>query len=91
LLVDQPHVSARALRRLARAWRQRPNTVAAAEYLGRVGAPAILPRRNWRELRTLEGDSGARALLRTAAQITRVAMPEAHLDVDTPEDLRRLR
>ena len=91
LLVDQPHVSARALGRLVAAWRRRPNIVAAAEYFGRVGAPAILPRSHWPALRTLDGDSGARAMLRTAAQISRIAMPEAALDVDTPDDLRRLR
>lgn len=91
LLADQPDVDARALRRLAAAWRRRRGTAAAAEYLGRVGVPAILPRRSWRALRGIGGDSGARALLRGAARITRVAMPEAELDVDTPDDLRRLR
>jgi CTP:molybdopterin cytidylyltransferase MocA len=90
LLVDQPNVDAHALRRLVAAWRRRPSTPAAARYLGRAGVPAILPRRSWRALRGLDGDSGARALLRGAASITLVDMPEAELDVDTPEDLVRL-
>ncbi len=91
LLADQPAVDARAIARLAAAWRNRPGQPAAAAYLNGIGVPAILPRRYWRALRELHGDSGARALLRGARNITRVAMPEAEIDVDTPEDLKRLR
>jgi CTP:molybdopterin cytidylyltransferase MocA len=90
LLVDQPNVDAAALRRLLGAWRRRPAAPAAAHYSERAGVPAILPRRAWRALRTLEGDAGARALLRGASAITLVAMPEAELDIDRPRDLARL-
>lgn len=90
LLADQPNVDAAALRRLLAAWRRRPSYPAAARYLGRAGVPAILPRRSWRALRALDGDAGARALLRGAAAVTLVDMPEAELDVDTPEDAARL-
>jgi CTP:molybdopterin cytidylyltransferase MocA len=92
LLVDQPHVDAAALRRLIAAWRKRPGVPAAASYGGRSGVPAVLPRRLWRGLRALRGDEGARALLRTAgASVTLVDMPEAALDIDTPDDVARLR
>jgi len=89
-LVDQPNVDAAALRRLLAAWRRRPSAPAAAHYSGRAGVPAILPRRDWRQARALDGDAGARALLRNADAITLVAMPEAVFDVDTPADLARL-
>lgn len=89
LLVDQPDVDARALRRLVLAWRRRPGIAAAAHYLGKPGVPAILPRRYWREIRTLTGDSGARSVLR-AHRVTLVAMPEAVLDIDTRADAERL-
>jgi molybdenum cofactor cytidylyltransferase len=91
VLVDQPDVGERALRRLVSAWRRRAGQPAAAYYGGHTGVPAILPRRFWPDLRELEGDSGARALLRGAAVVTRVAMPEAVLDIDTPADVARLR
>ena len=90
LLVDQPRVDAAALQRLVVAWRRRPGAPAAARYAGRAGVPAVLPRRHWRAVRALRGDEGARALLRDA-QVTLVEMPEAALDVDTPEDLLGLR
>ena len=89
LLVDQPHVDAAALRRLVAAWRRRPGVPAAAHYLGSAGVPAVLPRRRWREVRALRGDEGARVLLRDR-RVTLIEMPEAALDVDTPEDLRGL-
>ncbi|HEY8520596.1 MAG TPA: nucleotidyltransferase family protein [Gammaproteobacteria bacterium] len=91
LVVDQPEVDARALRRLVRAWRGRPGLPAAARYDGLPGVPAILPRRWWRAAKRLEGDQGARALLRALPRITLTDMPQGALDVDAPEDLARLR
>jgi CTP:molybdopterin cytidylyltransferase MocA len=90
LLVDQPRVDAAALQRLVAAWRRRPAMPAAAHYGGRAGAPAVLPRRHWRAARALRGDEGARATLRES-RVTLVEMPEAALDIDTPEDLLGLR
>jgi CTP:molybdopterin cytidylyltransferase MocA len=90
MVVDQPNVDAAALSRLVSAWRKRPGVPAAAHYAGRAGVPAILPRRLWHAARSLEGDVGARALLRNTAELTLVEMPEAELDIDTAEDLARL-
>jgi len=87
LLVDQPRVGAAALRRLLAAWRRRPGVPAAARYDNRAGVPAVLPRGSWRAVRALRGDSGARALLRDARAPTLVDMPEAAVDLDTPEDV----
>jgi molybdenum cofactor cytidylyltransferase len=90
-LTDQPHVTSRSLRRLVRIWQARPGIPAAARYCGHIGVPAILPRRELAALHRLQGDLGARVLLRTAnREITLVDMPEAALDIDTAEDLRRL-
>jgi len=90
MVVDQPNVDAATLSRLIAAWRKRPGVPAAAHYAGHPGVPAILPRRLWHAARSLEGDVGARALLRNAPDIALVEMPEAELDVDTAEDLARL-
>jgi CTP:molybdopterin cytidylyltransferase MocA len=86
-LVDQPRVDADALRRLLNAWRRRPGIPAAARYDNRAGVPAVLPRSSWRAVRALRGDSGARALLRDARALTLVDMPQAAVDLDTPEDV----
>jgi len=86
-LVDQPRVDADALRSLLDAWRRRPRLPAAARYDNRAGVPAVLPRSSWRSVRALRGDSGARALLRNANALTLVEMPQASVDLDTPDDV----
>ena len=86
-LVDQPRVDAHALRLLLDAWRRRPQIPAAARYGNRAGVPAVLPRSSWRSVRALRGDSGARALLRDTRALTLVEMPQAAVDLDTPEDV----
>jgi molybdenum cofactor cytidylyltransferase len=90
LLTDQPQIKAQDLRRLAIAWRRRPGVPAAAAYAGRVGVPAILPRRHFAAARKLKGDVGARAILRGAPRLTTVAIESAAFDLDTPADLDRL-
>jgi len=91
LLADQAAVTADDLRRLAGTWRRQPQCIAAALYAGALGAPAIFPRSVFAELGELRGDAGARRLLRrNPERVVRVPMPNAAIDVDTPEDLLSL-
>ena len=87
---DQPRVTAEDLRRLASAWVEAPGRPAAAAYRGVTGVPAVFPR-PWRDrLLALEGDQGARELLRAGdAEVSAVPMPDAALDVDRAADLAR--
>lgn len=89
LLVDQIDVGRDDLLRLAAAWRQHPGQPVAANYAGRPGAPAIIPRRLFRDLMQLQGDRGAAALIRNLPSTIRVEMPAAAADIDTPEDAQR--
>lgn len=89
-LCDQPAVDAAVLGRLVDAWRCRPNVAAAARYAGGIGVPAVVPNKLWGQLRKLEGDVGARAILRALTEISAVEMPEAELDIDTARDLEKL-
>lgn len=88
-LVDQPNVDRGALLRLLTAWRRRPGGAAAALYGVGPGVPAVFPRRHWRAIRELRGDTGARTLLRSPG-VTTVRMPEAELDIDTANDAATL-
>jgi molybdenum cofactor cytidylyltransferase len=91
MLADQAAVTTDDLKRLAGSWRRQPQFLAAALYGGTLGVPAIFPRSSFQELAQLRGDVGARAVLRrNADRVTRVPMPSAALDVDTPEDLLAL-
>ena len=91
VLADQACVTADDLRRLAGAWRRQPLSVAAAQYSGSVGAPAIFPRHVFSELSDLRGDSGARVILKRHADgLVKVPMMSAAFDLDTPDDLLEL-
>jgi molybdenum cofactor cytidylyltransferase len=92
LLADQPNVSTEDLRRLAGAWRRQTDYIVAAQYGTATGVPAIFPRTSFADLASLRGDRGARSLLqRNPDRVVRVPMPSAAIDVDTPEDLLRLK
>ncbi|MDX1562055.1 MAG: nucleotidyltransferase family protein [Gammaproteobacteria bacterium] len=91
LLIDQHAVSADDLTRLINAWTERPNRPAAAAYSGRLGVPAMIPRRHFAAIRRLSGDVGARQLLRDADRVTAVPMPSASFDIDTEADLQALK
>lgn len=88
MLADQVAVTAEDLKRLAGAWRRQPDSIAAAQYEGITGVPAIFPRADFLSLSELRGDEGARALLyRNRDRVVRVAIASAAIDIDRPEDL----
>ena len=86
-LCDQPLIGSAALRRLIDAWRDgRPRSLAAADYRGTVGVPAVFGREHFAELAALPDAVGARPVLqRHAGSVIAVPMPEAAFDIDTRE------
>ncbi len=90
MLSDQPALTQSDLERLARAWVSRPSRIAAAEYGGSLGVPAIFPVEYRQRLTQLHGDRGAKLLIEKADDVTVVEMPDAAFDLDTPDDLVKL-
>lgn len=90
-LADQAAIVATDLARLASAWRAQPEWLIAASYAGHTGVPAVFPRWTFQDFYELRGDTGARAILeRHTDRVLRVPMPNAAIDIDTPEDLLTL-
>jgi len=92
-LADQPLVGAAAVARLIAAYRDGAS-VAVAAYDGRPRNPVLLAREHWPEiLATATGDQGARAFLRSRADLVTLiecgdtGRPD---DIDTAEDLERV-
>ena len=82
-LCDQPLIGPEALRRLLPA---SACSIAAAEYDGTLGVPAVFGREHFAELAALPDAAGAKPILqRHAARVTAVPMPEAATDIDTRE------
>jgi molybdenum cofactor cytidylyltransferase len=91
MLADQPMVAGSGLTRLAAAWRRQPRSIVAARYGSVTGVPAIFPRWCFSDLTALRGDQGAKVLFgRYSDYVVRLALPEAAVDIDYPEDLLEL-
>ncbi len=90
LLADQPLLNIDSLKALRTAAHRAPKQPAAANYNGRPGVPAYLPRWLWPEVMVLNGDRGAGRLLAKAGA-TLIDIPGVHDDVDTPEDWQRIK
>jgi len=87
LLADQPLVTAAHLEKMGRVFALNNAPILAASYASTVGVPAIFRSGVFARLRKLPPDAGARALLRGGdAEVERYNLPEAALDIDTPDD-----
>ena len=86
-LADQPLVGGEAYRRVAGAY-DADAQLAVATYAGVRGNPVLVGRAHWNEAQELDGDAGARVLLRRhgAVEVPCDGTGEP-TDVDTPEDL----
>jgi molybdenum cofactor cytidylyltransferase len=88
LLADQVAVTADDLKRLHAAWRRHPVLIAAALHGGAAGLPAIFPHWTFPDLLGLRGEGDPRLVIRrNVDRAVRVPMPNAAIDLDTPEDL----
>jgi CTP:molybdopterin cytidylyltransferase MocA len=91
LVCDQPRLSAGHLHSLIASYRGATEpAIVASRYGGIAGIPAIFPARQFPRLRALEGDAGARFLLRNPeCPLVLVDFAGGEEDIDTPEDLSR--
>lgn len=87
MLCDQPSIDAADYLALTNAWMSDPDCIVAAEYAGTKGAPAIFPASFRDDLTKLTGDQGAKKIIANAERVRFIHMPNAEIDIDTPEDL----
>ncbi|GAA5484052.1 nucleotidyltransferase family protein [Haloferula sargassicola] len=84
-LCDQPRLTTDHYRKLREA-----TPPVATIYDDHRSCPAVFPRESFSQLTALQGDAGARHLLRGAESIHEIPAPEGALDLDTEDDLKRL-
>jgi molybdenum cofactor cytidylyltransferase len=88
MLADQPLITQNHLQDLIGHWRDSPDSIVASAYAATSGPPVIFPRRDFAQLMALEGDQGARSIIKSSPDRVRlINFEEAALDVDRPEDL----
>jgi molybdenum cofactor cytidylyltransferase len=91
-LCDQPFVDTRVINRLASKFTESDKLMIAAEYDGVAGVPALFSREMFDAISRLEGDKGARDLIRAPnASIETIEIKEAAIDIDTLDDIGRLK
>jgi molybdenum cofactor cytidylyltransferase len=91
LLADQPCVLAAHLTAMRELLESDDVPGVAAQYNGGLGVPAFFKRRLFAALANLPPEAGARRLLRESGlPVAAYPLPEAAIDIDTPEDFARL-
>ena len=91
LLADQPLIRAEHLIEMRRLLSHGTAAVVAALYGETLGVPALFKRKLFGQLASLPPEAGARHLLRNPdVAVTAFSLPEAAVDVDTPEDFEAL-
>lgn len=92
-LGDQPRLPDGLVRDLLATFSSSGKPIAAPVYRGVQGTPVVFAASVFGELRTLEGDAGARAVVRKDPRRVSTLTVDADMpfDVDTPDDYARLR
>ena len=91
LLCDQWHLESSDLRSIANTWQTSPQRIVCAQADGQNMPPVIFPGFCFNRLRALEGESGARLLLKENSEILiPVGLENAKFDLDTQTQLNQL-
>jgi molybdenum cofactor cytidylyltransferase len=94
LLGDMPGVTAEHVDRLVDVFVEAPECIVVPVHGGRQGNPVLWPRRYFPELLRLDGDAGAKRLIAAHREDVRevdLATTRILADIDTPEELARMR
>ena len=89
-LCDMPRVYSGLLIELAAAVSSGSPPVAAAGYDCILGPPCAFYRSQFAALRSLSGDTGARAIIQSSPKVAQIEFAAGTLDIDSPEDLARM-
>lgn len=92
LLADQPLITATHVKQIIRVWNSDDARIVASEFSGVLGPPVLFGKGFFKQLDALEGDVGARSILRANAQsVVPVSFEPASIDIDTQADLEALK
>lgn len=88
MLADQVAVDASHLSEMMERFSE--GNLVCARYEGSRGVPALFGREYFNMLTKLKGNQGAKAFLNSVDRdVVEIDLPQAGIDIDTPEDLRK--
>jgi len=92
LLCDQIHISTNLIEKLTVMHNQSKRLITACRYGDSFGVPAIFDRTIFQDLLALNGEKGAKKIIRQHYDQSQfIDFPDGLLDIDTPDDLNMLR
>jgi len=92
LVSDQPFLTAAHLEALRSTALQSNASIITTGYNGKQGVPALFKKEVYKELLKVEGDKGARVVIRKdASRVVSIQNEQLGIDIDTMEDYRSLR
>jgi xanthine/CO dehydrogenase XdhC/CoxF family maturation factor/CTP:molybdopterin cytidylyltransferase MocA len=91
MLCDQPYVTADVISQIVSDHHRTQRSIVGARYGGGIGVPALFHRSHFDELAGLKGASGAKSVIARHTDTAHfIDLPQAEVDVDTPDDYERL-
>jgi len=91
LVCDQPFISANEISGLIHAQHSTGKPIVACAYNGILGTPALFVREKWKDLITLQGETGAKAIIANhKSDVAVLHFEKGVLDIDTPQDYKSL-
>lgn len=88
VLADQALITPGHLHQLLETWPGSDTHIVATAFGHSLGPPVLLPRATFAHLTALSGDRGARSLFDDDRfEFSAVPFQDAHIDIDTPDDL----
>ncbi|NQV74672.1 MAG: nucleotidyltransferase family protein [Bacteroidetes bacterium] len=91
MVCDQPFVNATLLNDLINKHKESGQSIVASSYADTLGTPALFHKSLFSELSALEGESGAKSLIKKYNQQTGfVSFDQGSIDIDTRENYKNL-
>lgn len=91
MVCDQPYVSANLLNELIDKHLESGQSIIASSYENTLGTPALFHKSLFNELSNLEGETGAKTLIKKYSEQTgSVSFDQGSIDIDTRENYRNL-
>ncbi|WP_082333764.1 NTP transferase domain-containing protein [Mangrovimonas sp. TPBH4] len=90
-LADQPLVTIDYLNRMLKTSQEHPSSLIATNYGTSIGVPALFPKRYFEMIKSLQGETGAKSILKAHQRNVIALTPNfENLDVDTPEAYQKI-
>jgi molybdenum cofactor cytidylyltransferase len=92
LLSDQPFISQELLQKMVQTFAKNQKPIVSCVYDDELGVPMLFDKTVFPSLLTLKGEKGAKSILaQFENKISTIDFKEGRIDIDKPEDMKKLR